>query len=486
MMLPRTVMRFQRIRQTTVDLSISLEKRSLLLATGDGHGQQSLQQCSHRLNCNWDRIISNHYFAVPNKAVRATGYILFPMSKYLPTSQAKLKNHQLHSDYYDCASKNNDNRNRYRSRPNKSQHLESESITFDYKRSLGIVGLVGALLAFGTSYFFDLLASIGPSPVYASNNKNNFIADIVEKTAPAVVYLEIKGKHPFTGKSVTLSNGSGFIVRKNGLILTNAHVVQNKSIVSVKLQDGSVYDGYVTAVDPITDLATVKINANNLSTVPLGNSDEIRPGEWVIAMGSPLSLSNTVTCGIVSSVHRASKELGLHNKDMDYIQTDAVINFGNSGGPLVNLDGYAIGINTMKVTTGISFAIPSDYAQTFLAKTESMMSKGITENAYLKKRFIGITMLTLSQNVMRDLKSNHRVPNFPDVDGGVFVYKIIPGTPAHVGGVLAGDIIIEINDSKVLSASDVYSAVDKADILNIIIIRGQTRIKITINTLETK
>ncbi|GFO40960.1 serine protease htra2, mitochondrial [Plakobranchus ocellatus] len=336
--------------------------------------------------------------------------------------------------------------------------------------------------------FRDLkLSPVFIESVYAGTDfqRNNFIADVVEKAGPAVVFLEIKGRHPITGRPVTLSNGSGFIVRSNGIILTNAHVVANKSSVSVKLQDGRVLEGQVTAVDPISDLAAVKIPANGLPTIPLGDSSDIRPGEWVIAMGSPLSLSNTVTCGIVSSVQRASKELGLRNKNMDYIQTDAVINFGNSGGPLVNLDGKAIGINTMKVTTGISFAIPSDYAIKFLMKAEALMKNGKTENGFLKRRYMGITMLTLTEGVMRDLKNNIKMPNFADVKGGVFVYKVIPGSPAHLGGILAGDIIIDISDVPIRSAADVYDAVEKADHLKVTVIRGNAKKVISINTQET-
>ncbi|XP_059163373.1 serine protease HTRA2, mitochondrial-like [Physella acuta] len=343
------------------------------------------------------------------------------------------------------------------------------------------------LAGLGTYYLQKQeLAKILDLAVYAdSNNKNNFIADVVQKAGPAVVFLEIKGRHPLTGRPVTLSNGSGFIVRSNGIILTNAHVVATKSTVSVKLQDGRVMEGQVTAVDPISDLATVKIPATNLPIIPLGSSSNIRPGEWVIAMGSPLSLSNTVTCGIVSSVQRASRELGLRNKDMDYIQTDAVINFGNSGGPLVNLDGQAIGINTMKVTTGISFAIPSDYAIKFLVKAEELMKHGRSENGFLKRRYMGITMLTLTENVMRDLKNNIKMPNFPDVDGGVFVYKVIPGSPAHIGGIVAGDIIIDISGTAIKSAADVYDAVEKSDFLKVTLIRGSEKKVIPIDTKQT-
>jgi HtrA serine peptidase 2 len=349
--------------------------------------------------------------------------------------------------------------------------------------------VVIAVISYGVYYFYNTfsLPPLLSSPVHAAEprNKNNFIADVVEKAGPAVVFLEIKGKHPLTGRPVTLSNGSGFIVRNYGIIITNAHVVANKSTVIVKLKDGRVMEGQVTAVDPISDLAAVKIPAKDLPVIPLGDSSDIRPGEWVIAMGSPLSLSNTVTCGIVSSVQRASRELGLRNKDMDYIQTDAVINFGNSGGPLVNMDGKAIGINTMKVTTGISFAIPADYAIKFLNKAEAVMKTGKTDNGFLKRRYMGITMLTLTENVMRGLKSNIKMPSFPDIDGGVFVYKVIPGSPAYIGGILAGDIIIDIGGTAMKSAADVYDAVEKSAILEVTVIRGSKKEVIKVNTQET-
>ncbi|XP_050397578.1 serine protease HTRA2, mitochondrial [Patella vulgata] len=323
-----------------------------------------------------------------------------------------------------------------------------------------------------------------------NNSHINFIADVVEGAAPAVVYIEIRGRHPYHGNMATLSNGSGFIVTEDGLIMTNAHVVANKQSVRVRLHNGDTYEGVVTAVDQISDLATIKIKGKNLPTLKFGKSCELRPGEWVVALGCPLTLSNTVTAGIVSSVHRGSRELGLHNKNMDYIQTDAVINFGNSGGPLVNMDGEVIGINTMKVTTGISFAIPSDFASDFLIKAEKYTKKveskkkgwlgGGGDVGVKKRRYMGITMLTLTPSIAMELKE--RVRDFPDTQTGVYVYKIIIGSPAYHGGLRPGDVITHINEQEIQTSNDIYTALDTSAKLRVGILRGQQKLKLLINT----
>lgn len=161
-------------------------------------------------------------------------------------------------------------------------------------------------------------AIFGGSGLSGRRSQFNFIADVVQTSAPAVVYIEIKDSRRvdfFTGRPITISNGSGFIIEENGLILTNAHVVTNKPLarVEVRLINGDVYNGVVEDVDIKSDLATVRIPAKNLPVMKLGNSNDIKPGEFVVAIGSPLSLSNTVTSGVVSSVHRGSAELGRYN-----------------------------------------------------------------------------------------------------------------------------------------------------------------------------
>ncbi|XP_041909084.1 serine protease HTRA2, mitochondrial isoform X1 [Corvus kubaryi] len=306
----------------------------------------------------------------------------------------------------------------------------------------------------------------------------NFIADVVEKTAPALVYVEIVGRHPFLGREVPISNGSGFLVSPDGLIVTNAHVVANRRRVRVKLASGEMYDAVVQDVDQVADIATIKIKPKHpLPTLPLGRSAEVRQGEFVVAMGSPFALQNTITSGIVSSAQRGSRELGLAATDMEYIQTDAAIDFGNSGGPLVNLDGEVIGVNTMKVTSGISFAIPSDRLRKFLQKEEQRKSSWFG-NAETKRRYIGVMMLTLTPSILAELKL--RDPSFPDISYGVLIHKVIIGSPAHQAGLKAGDVVLEINGTASRRAEDVYEAVRTQQNLALLVRRGYDTLLVSV------
>uniref|UniRef100_A0A0K8T7N9 Serine protease HTRA2, mitochondrial n=2 Tax=Lygus hesperus TaxID=30085 RepID=A0A0K8T7N9_LYGHE len=339
-----------------------------------------------------------------------------------------------------------------------------------------------ALVLFGCSSLgLALLASRDEwfPKVEAKTSKrdtNNFIADVVERTASAVVNIEILNEKRldfFSGTPIPQSNGSGFIVREDGLILTNAHVIMGKGVlVRVKLQDGTTYAGTIEDVDMKGDLATVRIKPDKkLPVLPLGSSSDLRPGEWVVAMGSPLSLSNTITAGVISTVQRKSAELKLFGKDIDYIQTDAAITFGNSGGPLVNLDGEVIGINAMKVAAGISFAIPIDYAKEFLRASEKRRVGGKVATSRNPRRYIGITMLSLTHQIIAEMRARNR-PIPPNIDGGVLLWRVVLGSPAHAAGLVPGDIVVELNGEKIEGASSVYKALETSNVIHLKIFRN--------------
>ncbi|KAK7798528.1 hypothetical protein U0070_007245 [Myodes glareolus] len=311
-----------------------------------------------------------------------------------------------------------------------------------------------------------LAASAGLHQLTSPRYKFNFIADVVEKIAPAVVHIELFLRHPLFGRNVPLSSGSGFIMSEAGLIVTNAHVVSSSNTASgrqqlkVQLQNGDAYEATIQDIDKKSDIATIIIHPKKkLPVLLLGHSADLRPGEFVVAIGSPFALQNTVTTGIVSTAQRDGKELGLRDSDMDYIQTDAIINYGNSGGPLVNLDGEVIGINTLKVAAGISFAIPSDRITRFLSEFQNKHVKGkeLTGGADWKKRFIGIRMRTITSSLVEELKAAN--PDFPAVSSGIYVQEVVPNSPSQRGGIEDGDIIVKVNGRPLVDSSELQEAV---------------------------
>uniref|UniRef100_A0A672GF72 HtrA serine peptidase 4 n=2 Tax=Salarias fasciatus TaxID=181472 RepID=A0A672GF72_SALFA len=306
--------------------------------------------------------------------------------------------------------------------------------------------------------------------------KFNFIADVVDKIVPAVVHLELFQRVPFSGEEVSVSSGSGFVVSEDGWIVTNAHVLANKQRIKVELKSGVHYDASVKDVDQKTDIALIKIEPDGpLPVLRLGQSSDLRPGEFVVAVGSPFSLQNTVTTGIVSTAHRNGMELGFTDSDMDYIQTDAIINFGNSGGPLVNLDGDVIGINTLKVTAGISFAIPVDRIRRFLAESYNRQVSG---KSTTKKKMIGVRMMPLTPSLIKDFKT--REPEFPDVSSGVYIYEVLPGTAASSAGMMNHDVIVSINKRAVHTTQDVTDAVQSGTALSVLVRRKDGDVTLTI------
>ncbi|XP_076272056.1 serine protease HTRA2, mitochondrial-like isoform X2 [Rhynchophorus ferrugineus] len=290
----------------------------------------------------------------------------------------------------------------------------------------------------------------------------NFIKKVVNNCASAVFYLELRDpniKDPETQQPIIMSNGSGFIISEDGWALTNAHVVLNKphTTITAIMRDGRRFNVNVEDADMNVDLALLKLEAEEkLPSLDFAESGDTAVGEWVVALGSPLSLSNSVTVGIISSVDRPAEELGLKNYSMTYIQTDASITFGNSGGPLVNLDGNVIGINNLRLTSGISFAIPIEYVKKFLQNTKYRMDNLLMGGNRALKTLFGITTIAITPEMLTDLrKEDSNIPK--DLTYGLLVWKIIPDTPAERGGLQVGDIITEVNGIPVKKPAELYN-----------------------------
>jgi Do/DeqQ family serine protease len=331
------------------------------------------------------------------------------------------------------------------------------------------------------------------------NPNSNFITQVVDKVGPAVVRIRssrtVTSRVPevfrnpmfrqFFGleipeqpqQRVERGEGSGFIVSSNGQILTNAHVVDGVDTVNVTLKDGRSFQGKVIGSDPVTDVAVIKIEANNLPTVAIGDSEQLKPGEWAIAIGNPLGLDNTVTTGIISATGRSSRDVGVRDKRVQFIQTDAAINPGNSGGPLLNASGQVIGMNTAIIqgAQGLGFAIPINTAKRI---SDQLVAKGKVDHPYL-----GIVMVTLTPELKNNINSN---PNFGlnvDEDQGVVIAEVMPNSPAAQAGLRTGDVIQKINGQPVKDAEGVQKAVENAQVggkLQLGLRRNQRDISVTV------
>ncbi len=232
------------------------------------------------------------------------------------------------------------------------------------------------------------------------------------------------------------SLGSGFIITDDGYIVTNNHVIKDADQIKVILHDKKEYDAKIIGTDPVTDLALIKIAEKNLNPLTFGSSEDTEVGSWVLAIGSPFGLEQTVTAGIVSAKGRI---IGSGPYD-DFIQTDASINPGNSGGPLLNLDGEVIGINTaiIKSGQGIGFAIPSDLAT------------GIIDQLTIQKSVSRGWMGVAIQNVTDELAKYYGI----EETKGIYVAKVYEGDPADIAGIHVGDVIYMINNEIIESSRD--------------------------------
>ncbi|MEO1614221.1 MAG: Do family serine endopeptidase [Planctomycetota bacterium] len=242
--------------------------------------------------------------------------------------------------------------------------------------------------------------------------------------------------------------GSGVVVRSDGYILTNNHVVEGADELEVEFSDGKTASGRIVGTDPQTDLAVIQVERTDLKAIPFGDSDAIEVGDWVLAIGSPFGLDQTVTAGIISGKNRVRGIVGDGEGFEDFLQTDAAINPGNSGGPLVNLRGELVGINTAIMSrsgssAGVGFAIPATMARPVL--------RSIIENGSVRRGFLGASLQQLNEDLVRayDLKVNR----------GVLIETVLDGMPAKRAGIQPGDVVLSVDGRPMNSSAQMRNYV---------------------------
>lgn len=358
----------------------------------------------------------------------------------------------------------------------------------------------------GSNQSFPVLAQVQvPVPNPSRVNGDSFVSAAVRQIGPAVVRIDTERvvtrniPEPFLDDPIfrrffgdemiprgpreerLRGQGSGFIIDASGVLLTNAHVVDQADQVTVTLKDGRIFEGTVRGVDEVTDLAVVKIEGGGLPVATLGDSDQVQVGDWAIAVGNPLGLDNTVTLGIVSTLNRSSALVGIPDKRLDFIQTDAAINPGNSGGPLLNQRGEVIGINTAvrAGATGIGFAIPINKAK----EIKDQLANG----ERIAHPYLGVQIATLTPELA---KQNNNDPNagivLPEVSG-VLVVGIVPNAPAARAGVRRGDVITAIDGQSITTAEQLQNLVENSrlgQVLQVRVQRGNQTRQVRIETAE--
>ena len=263
-------------------------------------------------------------------------------------------------------------------------------------------------------------------------------------------------------QTVPLSSGSGVIVSPNGYIVTNYHVIRNASIIEVTLNDKRKFKAKVVGVDKMTDLALLKIDANDLPFLEYGDSDKLKVGEWVLAVGNPFNLTSTVTAGIVSAKARSLSLMSRFGIEA-YIQTDAAVNPGNSGGALVNTKGELVGINAAIASntgsyTGYSFAIPVNIVKKVVAD--------LIKYGKVQRAFIGASIVDLNADIAKYLGVSKTE--------GVYIYEVNPNGAAAEAGIKAGDIITKVNDIDIKSLPELQEQLAKyrpGDIIQMTVLR---------------
>ena len=336
------------------------------------------------------------------------------------------------------------------------------------------------------------------APAPAAAAAHGFVAEAVARVAPAVVRIDTERRvmvagvdpafeDPFLrdlfgdlpGSRRESGQGSGVIIDREGLVLTNAHVVDRADRVQVTLADGRQLDGTVEGVDTVTDLAVVRLPATQgLRAAPLGDSEDLLPGDWAIALGNPYGLDSTVTLGIVSSLHRNISTLGFTDKRLELIQTDAAINPGNSGGPLINAAGEVIGLNTLVRAgpgAGLGFAIPINLARG--------VARQLASGAAVVHPYLGLQLVPLTA---RRAREHNQDPNallpLPEQDGAL-VQQVLDHSPAASAGLRRGDLVVAAGERSVRTPADLLAVVEGSRIgepLPLQVIRGSETLNLAI------
>ncbi len=351
-----------------------------------------------------------------------------------------------------------------------------------------------------------VLSGLSPQPLQAASaatalSKQSFVADAVARSGPAVVTLETSRTVRSMGMAglpqglladplfqhffglpgrvaprsrIERGQGSGVIFSAEGLVLTNAHVVEKTDQLMVGLPDGRRVPGRLVGQDKITDLAVVQLDGSGpWPTAPLGDSDQLRVGDWAIAVGNPFGLENTVTLGIVSNLNRNVSQLGISGKRLDLIQTDAAINPGNSGGPLLNSEGNVVGINTLVRSgpgAGLGFAIPINRART--------IAQQLVERGRASHPMVGVGL-----SPVPSARSGEANSNSP----GAVIRSVVPGGPAARAGLKVDDVIVSVEGLPIDGPAEVVSAIDRHGVgrpITLGLIRGDSRIELAVTPVE--
>ena len=260
-----------------------------------------------------------------------------------------------------------------------------------------------------------------------------------------------------------VGSGSGVIIREDGYIVTNNHVIEGADKIQVTLNTNQTYDAVLVGTDPATDVALLKIEAAGLPVIPFGDSDKLRLGEWVIAIGSPYNLRSTITAGIVSAKGRSMPNTGGEFRIESFIQTDAAVNPGNSGGALVDKNGNLVGINTAIISqtgsyAGYSFAVPSNMVKKIVGD--------LIDFGSVKRAVLGITMQEITDKIAEDLKLSAR--------NGVYIVEVLKGGAADKAGIKSGDILLSIDSVKITNSASVQETVSKYspdDVAEVVVLR---------------